>query len=729
MKVTSRIKTMFQPELLRYIAAICDTPRISSNNQKMIMLGNLLYTYGIDFEILGGATNRIVFQIDGYAVKFAIDEQGYIDNLIEYSLSPELQPFVTKSYETNGYIQVQECVEVMSKEAFQLYRVEINKVLDTMCQDYLLGDVGYIEKNRTNWGIRGTKPVILDYAYCHRATENLFTCDVCGSALRYNSTYDILMCSDRCSCKATYSYNERKRIQGSKVDEDMIEEMKSISIKIPKGETSKDIEMFEDKLIDEKYFVVDTPGDMREYEKIKEESMMRAAFNTDYGNNRYSLDDRMDAMVRLARDPNDKEAQEIFNSPIYDDGLPEVIYTERYQENFLYNDDDGPGFPVPKHIPEYTIRGHYKDYEEFYDDEEDEGGGEYFGGADNIDDAFTNLVEVARKAKAKREAEAKAKAKESKRNDFNNYDDCMGFEGYDDVKDGFMNNNKNPKSNNKNKSKNKKNKNNSYKALQKQALREYIESKHLKGEIALNDAEEVASETGIPIEEVKSMIDETNKVFDKMVSDIKEIVVENTNNNETVNEVIKEESIEITESNTVESIEDENSEVIDNEPIVTIELTNEEVEDKNSELIDTKSSSEVESIENENSELIEEGPIVTIELTTEETIESSNSEPTEVESVEVVESIEESVEVKPRGDTGPVFDLEPLPKGDEIKESEVESIKPPEVKVESVEEPEVKEQSTQSNDSPPQQIKPPIDEAIILLNGKPISVGDEEVII
>ena len=74
---------MFPEELLRYIAAICETKRIESNNQKMIVLGDLLYSNGIDFEILGGATNRIALQIDGYAVKFAMDEQGYQDNLIE----------------------------------------------------------------------------------------------------------------------------------------------------------------------------------------------------------------------------------------------------------------------------------------------------------------------------------------------------------------------------------------------------------------------------------------------------------------------------------------------------------------------------------------------------------------------------------------------------------------------------------------------------------------------
>ena len=333
-KITSKIKTMFPGNLLRYIAAICDTKRIESNNKKMIVLGDLLYSNGIKFEILGGATNRIALQIDGYAVKFAMDEQGYQDNLIEYALSAELQPYVTKSYETNGYIQVQECVEVMTKESFQLYKVEIYKILDSLCQDYLLGDVGYINKNRANWGIRNRKPVILDYAYCHRATENLFTCDRCGSALRYDSTYDKLICSDRSSCKAVYTYNERKRIQGKQVDIDMINERKAESVKLVGEEVSKDIEMIEDRLIGDNYVIIDSPGDMHRYNKMKEELLMKVSINGG-DEEMTTLEERFEAMVKLAKNPNDAEAKKVIMSNISEEEIPEPIFTENYQENFM----------------------------------------------------------------------------------------------------------------------------------------------------------------------------------------------------------------------------------------------------------------------------------------------------------------------------------------------------------------------------------------------------------
>ena len=358
--VTSKIKTMFHPELLRYIAAICDTRRIESNNEKMIVLCDLLYSHDIKFEILGGATNRIALQIDGYAVKFAMDEQGYLDNLIEYSLSPELQPYVTKSYETNGYIQVQELVEVMTKESFKVYKVEIYKVLDTLCQDYLLGDVGYIDKNRTNWGIRGGHPVILDYAYCHRATENLFTCSKCGAPLKYDSTYDKLMCSDRSACKTIYTYNERKRIQGKKVDEDMVKERKAESIKLSGTDVSREIEMFEDRLVGDNYFIIDCPADMHRYNKLKEALTMQVSINGGE-ENMTTLEERFAAMVDLAKNPEDAKAREIVESSASEE-LPNPIYTDNYQERYMYG---GAGFGLRM----YDL--HESDEEE-YDSREDE---------------------------------------------------------------------------------------------------------------------------------------------------------------------------------------------------------------------------------------------------------------------------------------------------------------------------------------------------------------------
>lgn len=336
--VKSKIKTIFgkDDKLLRYIGAICDTKRIESNAEKMVTLSNLLYTYKIPFQFLGGATNRLALQIDGYAVKFAMDEQGYLDNLIEYSLSPELQPYVTKSFETNGYILIAECVELMTSEKWELYRTEIRKVLDILCNDYLLGDVGYIKKNMTNWGIRENRPVILDYAYCHRFTENLFTCSRCGSPLTYDSTYDKLMCTDRSGCRAVYTYNDRKRIQGKQVDIDMINERKGESIRLPKGVVSKDIAVIEDRMIGDNAFIIDNPGDYHRYIKMKEEGKFMT-LNIEEGEETMN---KLDMMIRMLRNPEDTEAKELFYQNLSDEG-PEPIYTENYQSRYMFGGPTG----------------------------------------------------------------------------------------------------------------------------------------------------------------------------------------------------------------------------------------------------------------------------------------------------------------------------------------------------------------------------------------------------
>jgi hypothetical protein len=293
---------------------------------------------GKKFEILGGATNRIVLQMEGYALKFAMDEQGYRDNLIEYSLSPELQDKVTKTYETNGYIAVAEYIEVINtQEKWELHRNEIRKILDTLCRDYLLGDVGYLKKNMTNWGLRDGKPVILDYAYCHRATENLFTCSRCGGVLTYDSNYDILMCSDRTSCKAKYTYNERKRIQGKEVDDKMINEQKMISVRLPRGVKEKEIETFEDRLVGDNYFIIDNPGDKHRYEQLKEDIEMQLMLNSMEGDEDMSgLTERFEALVSLAQNPDDEEAKKILYDNLSEDSVPEPIYTDNYQENYAY---------------------------------------------------------------------------------------------------------------------------------------------------------------------------------------------------------------------------------------------------------------------------------------------------------------------------------------------------------------------------------------------------------
>lgn len=244
MKLQSKIRSLFDNELLDLLASVCDTRRIASLSQKMKLVGDLLYTYDIKWGLLGGATNRIVMYLGGYAIKTALDDQGYRDNLIEYSICEELQPYVTKSYETNGYLLVSECVRLMTDSEFVTRKQDMLNILRTLSDDYLLGDVGYNMKNFTNWGIRDNGDlVILDYAYVHRATETLFTCPVCGEGiLTYDHVFDNLMCTNKTVCHARFTYEDIKAIQGDQVDLDMIEERKKSSLVLKEDQSCVEVQ-------------------------------------------------------------------------------------------------------------------------------------------------------------------------------------------------------------------------------------------------------------------------------------------------------------------------------------------------------------------------------------------------------------------------------------------------------------------------------------------------------
>lgn len=244
MKITSKIKTLFQPQTLHDLAAVCDTRRIASNIEKMKLVMKILVRQRDDVLQIGGATNRLVVQIEGYIVKVALDSQGYEDNLMEFSLAEELIGDTTKTYETNGYLLVAQLARLMTRNEWYERKGDILRKLEHLSKDYLLGDVGYTDLNRTNWGVLDNDDVvILDYAYIHRATEKLFTCPDCkDGTLTYDQFYTQLMCSNMAHCKAKFTYSEMKKIQGSEVDERMITEKLSTSIVLKGDQTTHEIQ-------------------------------------------------------------------------------------------------------------------------------------------------------------------------------------------------------------------------------------------------------------------------------------------------------------------------------------------------------------------------------------------------------------------------------------------------------------------------------------------------------
>ena len=353
-KLVSRIKRVFSDEVIKLIAATCDSKTIGSDQDKVMILRSILKTYKITNYMLGGATNRAVFFIDAYAYKIALNHEGYRDNLMEYAVArdPELEGLVTKSYETNGYILVAECVKALTQEDFSVRKREIIRKLDTISTKYLFHDVGTDKKNFTNWGIRDNGDlVMLDYAYMHRATEGLFTCDHCGTGiLTYNATFSYLICNNRAgSCTKSYTYNERKTTQGVQVDIDRMNEAKQESIVIPAGETEKIVSMYSNgRVIDKDTIVIETEADYIRY--IKEvNNKMDKDFDREM-----ALDDIIDMMKNNNDDePIKVEDRDIQTTVVKSKNKIAIMFdidevnSPKEEEHDDYDDDDWTKDVVP----------------------------------------------------------------------------------------------------------------------------------------------------------------------------------------------------------------------------------------------------------------------------------------------------------------------------------------------------------------------------------------------
>lgn len=184
----------------------------------------------------------------------------------------------------------------------------------------------------------------------------------------YDSTYDKLMCTDRSACKAIYTYNERKRIQGTAVDEKMVAEREADSIVMRQGIKSKEIELFEDKLLSDNYFVIDNPGDLHRYEKLKEEILMNLAINGEEGD--VTMMDRFSAIVKLAQNPNDADAQQVVFQNLGEEAhVPEPMYTENYQNTYAFG--YVPPMRVYQAVPQEVLPGESVDGDVASDDDDD----------------------------------------------------------------------------------------------------------------------------------------------------------------------------------------------------------------------------------------------------------------------------------------------------------------------------------------------------------------------
>lgn len=236
----SRILEYFPKEAMEEIKKLVYNNRINDINDKVQILMSILDKYDIDYDELGTGTNRTAIFIDGYVFKIALDKWGIRDNDQEFTLSEELQPYVIKVYECNGIIMVCEYVVVITKEEFAERKSQIKRILADLSNEYLLGDIGTINKNFANWGYRDNQELVaLDFAYIYRIIGDELRCD-CDVApmLEYTPDYDKLVCPH---CRKRYQFMDVRRRISKDMETAELEMSKSrayqITEKIEKVET------------------------------------------------------------------------------------------------------------------------------------------------------------------------------------------------------------------------------------------------------------------------------------------------------------------------------------------------------------------------------------------------------------------------------------------------------------------------------------------------------------
>lgn len=218
-----------------------------SNNQKIKIFREKLDEWGIDYNPIGGGTNRYAFMTDSYIIKIACDSDGKIDNKREFIYSIPLQPYVIKCYEIygDGMMAVFEYVEAFTIDDFWKSSKKMADILANIGNQFLIGDVGIDQTNYVNWGFRDDQSiVILDYAYIYSVAFKQFTCSCSPtSMLYYNKDYTKLVCN---TCGKVYTFREiRKKISKKDQEEEIGDLFKKGYVLTKKEEVKK----FEPKFV------------------------------------------------------------------------------------------------------------------------------------------------------------------------------------------------------------------------------------------------------------------------------------------------------------------------------------------------------------------------------------------------------------------------------------------------------------------------------------------------
>lgn len=205
-------------------------------------VSDLFTQYGIEFRNIGTGTNRHIVRYDGYVIKIALDREGIADNRQEWVMADKLAPHVAMAYEISkgGHLLVAEYCPAFSNYCeMTLHRTAITKILKEWAKQYLIGDVGLVDKNFANWGVN-TKgdPVCIDYAYLFPVSMNVFTC-ICGNR---SMTMDDSFSKYRCiKCNKEYPDAELRMAVTQNERLKMFENIPGLKMTLPEEQHPVDI--------------------------------------------------------------------------------------------------------------------------------------------------------------------------------------------------------------------------------------------------------------------------------------------------------------------------------------------------------------------------------------------------------------------------------------------------------------------------------------------------------
>lgn len=246
------------------------------NSTKEIGIKYLLNKYKIPFTPLGSGTNRLGILIGGYAFKFAYDKAGCTDNKREFKYSKLLYPYAIKVYECfpNGLVSISEYIEVFTEEDFWTYREPMKNILRDLSSKYLIGDVGIIKKNLTNWGVRhseyGDQICILDFAYIYDVSFGTFTCSCDNiTMLEYDKSFSKFICPN---CAKVYTFEDLRSRITKKLENEEIGDIRNISYNVISSMQTVDyVPEYSDMNIEEDENVIQNMSKIDEYDEYMKE--------------------------------------------------------------------------------------------------------------------------------------------------------------------------------------------------------------------------------------------------------------------------------------------------------------------------------------------------------------------------------------------------------------------------------------------------------------------------